>query len=86
MFSVQKNPNKPTHVTIPELKRYVGICVYTSVIQVPKVRDYWSTHLGFAPIYNALSQKRFEAIRAALHFNSNEDMLPRHDPETETTC
>jgi len=80
LFSVQKYPNKPIHVTIPELKRYVGICVYSSVIQVPKVRDYWSTHLGFAPIYNALSQKRFEAIRAVLHFNNNEDMLPRADP------
>lgn len=51
-----------------------------SVIQVPKIRDYWGTHLGFAPIYNALSQKRFEAIRAVLHFNNNEDMLPRADP------
>ncbi|XP_029347808.1 piggyBac transposable element-derived protein 2-like, partial [Acyrthosiphon pisum] len=46
----------------------------------PKVRDYWSTHLGFAPIYNALSQKRSEAIRAVLHFNNNEDMLPRAYP------
>lgn len=94
LFSVQKNPNKPIHVTIPYtiflycimllysyiLKRYVGICVYSSVIQVPKVRDNWSTHLGFVPIYNALRQKRFEAIRAALHFNYNDDMLPRSDP------
>lgn len=45
----KKNPNKPIRVSITELKRYVGICVYSSVVKVPKVRDYWSTHLGFPP-------------------------------------
>lgn len=79
LFSVQKNPNKPISVTITELKIYVGICHYASVIHVPKVRDYWSTHHGFSPIHNALSLKRFEAIRAALHFNNNENMLPKTD-------
>lgn len=40
IFSVQKNPNKPIFVTITELKIYVGICVYSSVIHVPKVKNY----------------------------------------------
>lgn len=79
-FSIQKNSNKPIRVSITELKRYVGICVYSSVVKVPKVRDYWSTHLGFPHIYNILSQKWFEAIRAVLHFNNNENMLSRADP------
>lgn len=40
LYSAQKNPNKPFSVSIVELKRYVGICLYASVCYVPNVRDY----------------------------------------------
>jgi hypothetical protein len=77
LYSTQKNPNKPYSVSIVELKRFVGICLYASVCHVPNVRDYWSDYLGFSPIYEAMTQKRFEQIRQFLHFNNNEKMFPK---------
>jgi len=32
LYSTQKNSNKPINVTENELKRYIGICIYASVL------------------------------------------------------
>lgn len=79
LYSTQKNSNKPINVTENELKRYIGICIYASVLHVPKVRDYWSIELGFSQIYKCMSRTRFEAIRSCLHFNDNSKLLPVTD-------
>ncbi|XP_025407636.1 piggyBac transposable element-derived protein 2-like isoform X2 [Sipha flava] len=83
LYSVQLNPNKPVTLSIDEIKRYLGICIYASVLHVPKIRDYWSVDLGFPLIYNTMSRNRFELIKSVLHFNNNATMLlpnnPNHD-------
>lgn len=83
LYSVQKNANKPVIVSIDELKKYIGICVYASIMHVPKVRDYWSADLGVPLIFNAMSRNRFELIRSILHFNDNSSMLSSNDPNRD---
>lgn len=80
LYSVQKHANKPISISIDELIKYIEICVYASVTNVPKVRDYWSAELGVPIIFNAMSRNRFELIRSTLHFNDNSSMLPLNDP------
>lgn len=79
LYSVQKNANKPISISLDELKKYIRICVYASVIAL-KVRDYWSAELDVPIIFNAMSRNRFELIRSTLHFNDNSSMLPLNDP------
>ena len=46
------------------------------------IRDYWSNDpdLGVSNIANVMPLKRFEELRAYLHFNNNELMKPTYDP------
>lgn len=83
LYSVQKNVNKPVTVSVDELKKYIGICVYASIMHVPKVRDYWSADLGVPIIFNAMSRNQFELIRSILHFNDNSSMLSSNDPNRD---
>ncbi|KAE9522457.1 hypothetical protein AGLY_017118 [Aphis glycines] len=83
LYAVQKNPNKPVTLSINEIKRYLGICIYASVLHVPKIRDYWSAELGYPMIFNAMSRNRFELIKSVLHFNNNNNMLSSNDPNRD---
>jgi len=47
LYCSQTNVNKLLHLTINDLKKYVGICIFTSVVQIPNVRRYWSNQIGF---------------------------------------
>jgi len=35
LYAVQKNPDKPVTLIINEIKRYLGICIYASVLHGP---------------------------------------------------
>ncbi|XP_025198810.1 piggyBac transposable element-derived protein 2-like [Melanaphis sacchari] len=73
------NPPIPANICISKVQqpqKPVNL-KWKKVCHVPNVRDYWSDQLGFPPIYEAMSQKRFEQIRQFLHFNNNETMLPK---------
>lgn len=83
MYAVQKNPNKPVSLSINEIKRYLGICIYASVLHVPKMRDYWSAEMGYPMIYNAMSRNRFDLIKSVLQFNNNASMLSSTDPNRD---
>lgn len=81
LYSIQKDPNKPAMLSATDIRQYLGICIYMSVVHMPNVRSYWSTNLGFSQIKNTMSQKRFEFIRQHLHFNDNNKMLPKENPD-----
>lgn len=81
LYAVQKNPNKTVILSIDDIKRHLGICIYAFVLHVPKIRDYWSVELGYFMIYsyNAMSRNRLELIKSVLHFNNNASMLLSND-------
>jgi hypothetical protein len=63
LYSVQKNCNKPVNLSLVELKRYLGILIYSSIFQVPNVRDYWSIELEFK-ISHSMAVNRFEKFES----------------------
>lgn len=77
LFSIQVDPSKPANITENELRRYLGVCLYMSVVHMPNLRSYWGRNLGFSQIKEAMSEKKFEKVRRFLHFNDNSNMLPR---------
>ncbi|XP_050059682.1 piggyBac transposable element-derived protein 3-like [Aphis gossypii] len=75
---IQKNINKPITFTTNELKQYIGITIFTSIVQIANVRKYWSSRVGYPPIKCTMGQKRFEQIKSIIHFNDNDTALPRN--------
>ena len=49
-------------VTINEMKAFIGIILNMGIIQLQRIRDYWSTFLSFV-----MSQDRFLQILGMLH-------------------
>lgn len=79
-YACQNMPNKRIHLSEIDLSQYIGICSLMSVIQIPNVRRYWAPITGVSLIRETMSLNRFEQIRRQLHFNDNENMLPKTDP------
>lgn len=81
LYSVQKDPGKPAMLSVVDIKKYLGICIYMSLVHISNVRDYWSSNLGFPQIKDTMSQKHFEFIRKNLHFNDNNKIVGREEPD-----
>ncbi|CAK1587806.1 unnamed protein product [Parnassius mnemosyne] len=80
-YAIQKNINFSEPMTVLELRKYIGILIYTSVYHYPSIRSYWANNVRFHPIADTMTVNRFEKIREILHFNDNEGHLPREHPE-----
>ncbi|XP_042142663.1 piggyBac transposable element-derived protein 4-like [Ixodes scapularis] len=74
-YSVQTNPDRPVVVTSAAVKKYVGICIFTSLVHVPNIRDYWDLVLGNTSISSVMSVNQFEKIRRYLNLCNNAEML-----------
>lgn len=80
LYSVQKNVTKPLKLTVNELRKFIAILIFMSVIKYPNVQLYWSNTVGFEPIKKTMIVNRFETIRRFLHFNNNEKHFQREHP------
>lgn len=63
LFSIEKDPSKPANITENDLRRYIGVCLYMSIVHMPNLRSYWGHNLGFLQIKEAMSEKFFEKVR-----------------------
>lgn len=80
-FSIEKNVNKPLKISLDDLKKFIGILVMMSIINLPNSRSFWNETIGNNIIQNTMSVNKFEEIRKNLHFNDNNKMLPAENPE-----
>ena len=64
-----------------EMKAFFGMTVVMGYHVLPYIRDYWSSEqdLGVPYIANVMTLKRFEEIKAYLHFNDNDLVKPDSD-------
>lgn len=78
-YCTQKWPEKQRELSKTELNQYIGICTMMSVIHMPNLRMYWAPITGNDLIKETMSFNKFEQIKQLLHFNNNENMVPRDD-------
>lgn len=76
----QVNIKKPANITKAELEQFIGIVIFTSLIQLPSSRRYWATGTGQNQVYETMTCNRFEVIKRFLHFNDNNDFKPKGTP------
>ena len=69
-------------INVEEMRAFFGMQIVMGNHTLPSIRDYWSCDptLGVPFISNIMPLKRFEELRAYLHFNNNEKMKPMNDP------
>lgn len=77
LYSTQKNPNNRKHFSASDIKQFTGICYYMSIINMPSIRSFWSTEIGYDHVRNVMPINKFEDIKQFIHFNNNDDHLPR---------
>lgn len=75
-YAIQKNPNFTEVVTLLELRKFLGILIFTSVYHYPSVRSYWSNKAKFEPIARTMNRNRFDKIRQIFHMNDDTKHLP----------
>lgn len=80
LYAIQKEPNSTFSTSVTEVRNYMGILYFMSVIKYPNVRMYWSPKYGFAHIYDCMTLNRFEKLKSLLHFNNNDSLLPSDHP------
>ena len=70
-------------VTLPEMKKFLGLVILMGIIYKPSIPLYWSTDELFStPIFSQfITRNRFQLIEKFLHFNNNVD--PNYDPLDE---
>lgn len=79
-YCSQKWPEKQLHLSKTELDQFIGICSLMSVIQMTGTRRYWAPITGNALIKETMPVNKFEQIKQQLHFNDNENMSSKDDP------
>ena len=69
---LETNKTKYRPVEELEMRKFLGICLYMSVVDLPFRRMYWSRATRQPIVANALSINRFEEILSLLHVNDNQ--------------
>lgn len=80
LYYVQKHPERPVTFTASDIKQYIGIILYMSLVHMPNTRSYWNGQLMFSPISNTMSINKFEKLRQFIHFNDNSQFITRSEP------
>jgi Transposase IS4 len=63
-----------------EIRQFLGICMYMSVVSMPNKRMYWQKDHRIAFIADAMYRDRFFEILRCLHFSDNELQPKPEDP------
>ena len=80
LYSAQNNLGATFNST--DIQRYIGILLFTSIVRLPNVRNYWKSTIGSEIVQNAMRRNKFEKIRQCLHFNDNSTYDPK-DPRRD---
>ncbi|XP_055910782.1 piggyBac transposable element-derived protein 3-like [Eupeodes corollae] len=76
-YSIQKDPSKPLLVSKTDTKKFLGICLLLGLVPQPNIRMFWDSDLGLPIITETMTLTDFEKIRSVIHFNDNQNFIPR---------
>lgn len=71
LYSMQQKPEKPSRITATEIKKFIGISLYMSLVKLSYTRNYWSRDFRIDRVSNTLTLNQFEDIKRFLHFSDN---------------
>ncbi|XP_041954562.1 piggyBac transposable element-derived protein 3-like [Alosa sapidissima] len=71
LYSVQSNVNAPLNCSEKEREQFIGCAFHMGIYGVPAQHMCWQTHSRIDKIADAMPMRRWEQIKANLHFNDN---------------
>lgn len=80
LYSVQKKLVS-VNTNYNEICNFFGILIISGIVNMPSYRMYWAQETRYPVIADVMSRNRFEKLRTYLHFNDNEKMKNRGDPD-----
>ena len=66
-------------ISVQEMRIFIAICFYMSVVSLPARRMYWSPKTRVATVADLMPLNRFEQILSLLHANDNELMKKKDE-------
>lgn len=81
-YAEQVRSNQWRYVTSDEIRIFLALNILQSVVKKPCLQDYWTkNHILATPFFRqAMSYKRFIAIKQYLHFSNNADYDAENHP------
>lgn len=71
LYSIQVDPSKPVEISVSDVRKYLGICIISSVATMKNIRLYWHSLVGIPVVKETMPVNTFERVRRFLHFNNN---------------
>ena len=69
-YRVTKDPNSTFTVSAAEMRTYLGVVLYMTLVKLGGVRRYWCSSTRINLIADVITRDRFEAITKSLHFET----------------
>uniref|UniRef100_A0A3B1KH96 PiggyBac transposable element-derived protein domain-containing protein n=1 Tax=Astyanax mexicanus TaxID=7994 RepID=A0A3B1KH96_ASTMX len=77
LYSVQKDVNSPLNCSEKELEQFIGVAFHMSIYGIPATRMCWQAGTRIDKIADVMPMRRWEQIKANIHFNDNSlDLSP----------
>ncbi|XP_072142318.1 piggyBac transposable element-derived protein 2-like [Dermacentor andersoni] len=72
-FRTQENRTRILPVSVLEMRTFIGIVLYISVVDLPFRRRYWSANTRQADIADCMTRNRFDEIMSLFHAGNNDE-------------
>ncbi|XP_064468999.1 piggyBac transposable element-derived protein 2-like, partial [Ornithodoros turicata] len=76
-YRVQQNRTRVLPVSLLDMRKFLGIVLYMSVVHLPSRRMYWSANTRIEDVARCMSRNRFEEILSLFHASDNDKEVPR---------
>ena len=73
IYARKLNPNSEFTLKHTELRQYMGIILYMTLVKLGSSRRYWASATRVSQVADTMSNKRFDAITKRLHFSADEN-------------
>ncbi|CAK1587973.1 unnamed protein product [Parnassius mnemosyne] len=80
LYADQITESNHNEVTEEDIRKFLGIIIYMSVVHLPTTRHYWKEGTYIEKVASAMTCNKFEEVKRFLHFFNKNDELESGDP------
>jgi len=70
LYSTQQKLDKPSRISATDIKQFIEVCFYMSLIRLSYTRNYWSSEFRISQVADVLTCNVFGEIKRVLHFSN----------------
>ena len=71
LYSIQVKPEKPSKITTTDVKKFLAVSMYMSLVKLSYTRNYWSADFRIPQVADTMTLNRYEELKRFLHFADN---------------